>query len=515
LVPAAERLDEHLASLVRKDLIRADRADEEAFRFRHILIRDAAYLAVAKEARAELHESFATWLEDARPGREYQEILGYHLEQAHRYRAELAPPDHHTRELATRGATSLVAAGRRAFARGDAPAAVGLLTRATVLLRDDEEARLEIAPDLGAALIETGDLMQADAVLSRTIAAADSSGDKQLELRAELERAWVDLRGEATVGAGDLQAIAERGISTFEGAGDEVGLARAWFLLSAVHWLASRWGARTEALERALLHARRAGHRRQEAVILGALPLSLSWGSTPIPEAIDRCQELLAQAEGDRTVEAKILVALAELEAGRGNFDDARRLYQESQAILEELGLRLLLGIQSQAGGTIELLAGDPPAAENELRWGLEILQKLGANAALSMVAAMLGTALYEQGRFDEAERLTQLSESATADEDVACQILYRGVRAKIHARRGGLEEAERLARQAAALAADTDALTVHGDALMNLAEVLRLAGREAEAAPVADQARALYEAKGNTVLRARAKAWLAVAGPA
>jgi class 3 adenylate cyclase/tetratricopeptide (TPR) repeat protein len=513
LVPAAERLDEHLASLVRKDLIRADRTDAEAFGFRHILIRDAAYLALAKEARAELHEHFATWLESARPGREYQEILGYHLEQAHRYRAELAPPDRHTRELATRGAESLVAAGRRAFARGDAPAAVGLLTRATLLLRDDEEARLEIAPDLGAALVETGDLMQADAVLSRTIAAADASGDRQLELRAELERAWVDLRGEATVGAGDLQAIAERGIATFEGVGDEVGLARAWFLLSAVHWLASRWGARTEALERALLHARRAGHRRQEAVILGALPLSLSWGSTPIPEAIGRCQELLAQAEGVRTVEAKILVVLAELEGGLGNFDDARRLYKESQAILEELGLRLLLGIQSQAGGTIELLAGDPQAAENELRWGLEMLQKLGANA--STVAALLGGALYEQGRYDEAERLTQLSESATADEDVACQILYRGVRAKVHARRGELEEAERLARQAAALAVDTDALTVHGDALMNLAEVLRLAGREAEAAPVADEARALYEAKGNTVLRARAKAWLAVAGPA
>jgi hypothetical protein len=55
-------------ALVHKDLVRPDRAvlpGQEAFRFRHLLIRDAAYQALAKADRAELHERFARWLEVA------------------------------------------------------------------------------------------------------------------------------------------------------------------------------------------------------------------------------------------------------------------------------------------------------------------------------------------------------------------------------------------------------------------------------------------------------------------
>jgi tetratricopeptide (TPR) repeat protein len=514
---AEDELDARLTTLIRKDLIRPPDTDPDpsgagSYRFRHILVRDAAYQGIAKASRAELHETFATWLEQARSGRlrEYEEILGYHLEQAHRYRAELAPANDRSSALASRAAELLASAGRRAFARGDATASARLLTRATVLLLHDDRSRIEMAPDLGAALIEAGELVQAETVLARAETAAAAEGDRRLELRALLERCWLQLRAEPKVAASGVQEIAERAIKTFEELDDDVGLARAWSLLGGVHWFASRWGARAEALERALVYARRAGDLRQESVALGGLPLSLSWGATPIPEAVERCRELLVQAGSNRTIEAKIVVVLAELEAGLGHFDEARNLYGRSKTIVEELGLQLQLGVQTFAAGTIELLAGNPEAAEAELRVGLDTLQRIGAQVASSTLAGLLGAAVYAQGRYDDAERLTELSEATAPEEDIATQIFWRGTRAKLLARKGIVDEAESVARDAVGLAAGTDALTVHGDALMNLAEVLRLVGdKEEEAAAAAREARGLYEEKGNVVLLAQAEAWL------
>ncbi len=513
---AEDELDARLATLIRKDLIRPGDTDPDpsgtgSCRFRHILVRDAAYLGIPKTSRAELHETFATWLERARSGRlrEYEEILGYHLEQAHHYRAELAPANDRSSALASRAAELLASAGRRAFARGDATASARLLTRATVLLLHDDRSRIEMAPDLGAALIEAGELVQAETVLARAETAAAAEGDRRLELRALLERCWLQLRSEPKVAASGVQEIAERAIKTFEELDDDAGLARAWSLLGGVHWFASRWGARAEALEQALVYARRAGDLRQESVALGGLPLSLSWGATPIPEAVGRCRELLVQAGSNRTIEAKILVVLAELEAGLGHFDEARSLYGRSKTIVEELGLQLQLGVQTFAAGTIELLAGDPEAAEVELRVGLDTLQRIGAQVASSTIAGLLGAAVYTQGRYDDAERLTELSEATAPEEDIATQIFWRGTRAKLLARKGIVDEAESVARDAVGLAAGTDALTVHGDALMNLAEVLRLVGDKEEAAAAAREARRLYEEKGNVVLLAQAEAWL------
>jgi len=107
LLPEPSRLKAtaNLMILTRKEMIRPDQPEfpgEDAFRFRHLLIRDAAYQAMPKELRADLHERFAGWLEKAAADRlgEYEEILGYHLEQAVHYRGELGPADETARDLA-------------------------------------------------------------------------------------------------------------------------------------------------------------------------------------------------------------------------------------------------------------------------------------------------------------------------------------------------------------------------------------------------------------------------------
>ncbi len=151
LVPLVDR---SLTALVRKDVIRPDRpsfADDDAFRFRHMLIRDAAYRSLPKETRAELHERFAGWLEEVGGSRlsEFEEILGYHLEQAHRCLAELGPLDSDAEALGRRGSERLEAVGRRALARGDLTAAVRLLERAVALVPADSARRGSLLPDLG------------------------------------------------------------------------------------------------------------------------------------------------------------------------------------------------------------------------------------------------------------------------------------------------------------------------------------------------------------------------------
>jgi predicted ATPase/class 3 adenylate cyclase len=517
LAPQKGGLDDQLERLVRKDLIRPDRTSGEgAYRFRHILIRDAAYFSLAKERRAELHERFAAWLEDARADRlrEFEEILGYHLEQAHRYRSELAPADEHTRRLGARAAELLAEAGRRAFARGDARAAVGLLTRATLLLRDDDPARRELAPQLGTALIAVGEFGRAEGVLTRALEEALAAGDRRLELRARLELTEIRIRTEPGTGTDELLSVAQEAIEVFEQLGDDAGLTRAWVRIGDVYWMTAKWAKRAEALERALVHARRAGDRRQVRWILGSLAVSLNFGSTPAAEGIRRCEQFLEEAERDRVLESRVLVVLAELLANLGRFDEARDHYRRSKSILEELDLKLLAGFQVLVGGTVELLAGDSTAAVAELRDGYETLQAIGEKASLSTVAALLGEALYVNGEYEEAERFTEISEAAAPREDVASQVTLRGTRAKILARRGELEDAERLAREAVALAEPTDALNMQGDALANLAEVLRLGGREQEALAPLERAAGLYGLKGNVVARDRSARSLAALTP-
>jgi class 3 adenylate cyclase/tetratricopeptide (TPR) repeat protein len=508
-----EQIEVCLPPLDRKDLIRRDQAappGDEVYGFRHILIRDAAYNGLPKEQRAELHERLADWIAAARPEREFEEVLGFHLEQAHRYRSELSEETDDLRGLAARAAGHLAAAGRRAIGRGDIAAAVSLLTRATILLRDDEAARLELAPDLGSALREAGELARAEGVLSRAVDAASARGDSRLEHTARLEHAAVRVRIDPQLGIAELRRTAERAIECFEELGDDIGLARAWLRLSDVHWISSQWGLRTEALERALVHARAAGSKRHERWILGTLATSIYFGPMPMSEAIRRYEDLLADAEGAPVLDARLRSLLGLAKAAIGEFEDGRAEYRRSRAALEEQGHRLLAALGTLAGGWIETLAGDLEAAEAELRRGCDELRGVGETASFSTVAAFLARTLYLRGNYAEAEEFVEASASAGRAEDLTTQVILRGTEAKLLARGGSIPEAERVAREAVSLAGRTDELALQGMAHLDLAEVLRLSGREQEAASTASDAADLFARKEHLVERRNAEAWLA-----
>jgi class 3 adenylate cyclase/tetratricopeptide (TPR) repeat protein len=507
----------HLMALARKDFVESDASSlvhEDAFRFRHVLIRDAAYEGTPKERRAELHERFTTWIEANLGDRvtEREEIAGYHLEQAYRLRAELGPVAERERAIAARAAGMLGAAGRRALVRSDLPAAKSLLGRALELGGGDHPSRPLLLRELSAALWTSGELQRSEALLSQALDAAVAAGDRGLEWSARLEHgARRSLT--ATDATAELGRIAGEAVEVFEELGDDVGLAKAWLGLARVARVGCRFADSERAAERALAYADTTGDPNEAAKILDSLFTALLYGPIRADDASARCAEFATHAGGSPLVEANAASSRAGLEAMLGNFDEARALVARAAAIYDELEHRLYRAGLSEVAGPIELWAGRPDAAEEELRHGYAILSESGDTALVGYPALMLAETLLVQEREDEARSFAELGKAAISPDDTLDQVLARMVDARLRARAGDVTGAQADARHAVDLAAGTDALVLHADALARLAEILALAGRGSEARAAFDQAIELYERKGHVVSAARtAKAAAAVA---
>jgi len=505
----------HLFSLIRKDLVGPIRSDRrgDVLAFRHDLIRVAAYDAVPKVVRAELHERFADWLEEkfAEQISELEEIVGYHLEQATRFRLELGRVGGTTDELALRAGTHLAAAGRRAFARGDVAAASKLLERAVSLLARPE-TRAEILLQLGAVAREQGDAARADAVLTEAERLAESAGDERLRMRVQIERSVLRLYLDPAIQARQVLEVAERATPVFKASGDLPGLLAASVLVANAHWFRMRFEMMQEVLEQARDYARRADDQRTMSWILGAMCRVALLGPLPVDEGVRRCLAIREQHRGEPTLQPVVDSMLAVLEAMRGRFSRAREHYRRSHLAFDELGLSVRLGSFRVYAGWAELIAGHATAAERQLRMGYEALERMGEQTYLSTTAAFLARAVLAQGRYDEAERLTQVSDDTTSDDDLITQAMWRGTRAKLLARRGDAE-AERLARESVELSLETDCLNMQADALVDLAETLRLLKRRDESMDVLAEAIRLYRSKGN-LASATAVGTLVSAGP-
>ena len=497
----------HLTTLTQKQLIRPDRpTSADDFRFEHILIRDAAYNRVLKRTRASLHERFANWAEQVNRDRqretEYEEILGYHLEQAYRYLFQLGPIDDHARTIGDRAAAKLAATGRRAFERGDMAAAANLLERATSLLEPLDPTRLALFPELGEALLQIGDFAHAESLLQDAVATAEVANEPTLAANAELVRMLVLLlSGDSAGWEAAATKAAEDAIELCRRAGDEAGLARAWRLLAWMHGQAGRYEDAARALEQAIGCARNAGDVRQERRASTQYALTVVYGPTPVDVGTTRCEEIAERVRGDRQAEAAMLCVLAQLVAMQYEFDRARDLYTRARAMFEELGLRVDASTLCLSSAHVELLAGDHEAAERELRRGYDHLAALGERYLLSSVAGLLAETLVAAGRFDEAEYAALATEELADESDVDAQSLWRSTRARVLAHRGSLAEAEMLAREAVGLLAPTDGVVAKVAASTDLAHVLLLAGRGDEALAVIAEARAMAERKGSRAM--------------
>jgi class 3 adenylate cyclase/tetratricopeptide (TPR) repeat protein len=516
--PTRPLVEASLGGLKRKELIHPDEsmfAGQEAYRFAHILIRDAAYLGLLKRTRAELHERFVDWLEEVASDRikEYEEIRGYHLEQAYTVLMQLAPVDDHARQLGLRAAGYLASAGHRALARADLHAASNLLQRAATLLPPEDERRSRHLLDAGEALMELGEFRSAEMFLEAGIDSAARRGDSGLEATGRMMMLSLRYETAPEESGADVVAEVERTMPLLEELRQNEGLARAWRMLTLVHWEACRWGSSEIAARRMVEYARRAGNTQLEDRVLPALATCALYGPTPVPDAIERCTEILGRTGSDRKAAAVTKRALAHLEAMRGQFDRARELCRESRSSLEELGWKVQAAVTSQSSGPIELLAGDPVAAEVELLLDFAALDAMGEKYYLSTTAAFLAEALYQQDRLEDAAGYCAICRELASPDDISSQFLWRSIQGKILARTGDLENALSLGKEAVALIDPLEDPDAAASTLLDLAEIYELGGRLDDARDAARRAEALLDAKQDIVSRDRARKRLADLG--
>ena len=491
LTPEEAQVTPRLAALVRRELIRSDRAQfvgEDGFRFRHLLIRDTAYDALPKAARADLHQRFAAWLETHGQGLvELEEISGYHLEQAARYLADLGSPD---AELADAAAKRLWSAGRRAVWRVDRRAARALLERAAALC-DHPPTHLLI--DLARTF---DDPSAAASLLDEVAERARTEGDTASAALAEALASYH--RTHLTEGSADEQErLALAAIPLLEAAGDHDGLCEIWFTLAnGVYNIRCRYDQIEHASEEALRHAALAGQRRTHLFLL---PMALTLGPRPVDEALARLAELTSLNVDDGG-DGAILLAM------RGDLDEARALLDVEVARFDELGL----AVGHAAVADFERLVGNDEAAAEQLAVYCAYLVEHGHTSLLSTYAPQRGRHLCALGRFDEAERLAEQGRELGHADDPITQSLWRRVMALVLAHRGDPVEAQRLVREALVIAQTTDSPWYQGEALTDLAQVLEAAGRLDEATAAHREALELYERKGIIPLARRTRERLA-----
>ena len=501
LAPDEPQLMARLTSLVRKELVRPDTAQlpgDDAFRFRHLLIRDAAYDALPKATRAQMHEGFAHWLaEHGRNLVELDEILGYHMEQACRYRAELGLSVDGS--LAAAARKRLTAAGRRALLRQDFSAAVNLLQRAAGLVADDQ-VDIILMVDLMEALFYGGRVDDAYRYSGQVAERAAAADDRASELCARIKQGVGRMFAEPEGATEQLTALVDEALPVFEASGDNFGLFMSQAALAQVAHMRSKMDASREALERALIYAQRLGLPHLAESLLPARGAVRLFGSTPVSELLVWLDEQGREERGG--LHPSLLLAHAQALAMVGRFPEARAILADLRTKFADQGSTIPLALATgHSSVSVELLARDPAAAAGFGTQGCLLLEQAGDKSWLSTAVGMLAQALYELGRLDEADASAARAAELGASDDAITQMLWRQVQAKVLARRDEPDEAERLACEAIAIGAETDMPSSLGDAYSDLAEVLTLAHRATDARAALQQALALYERKGDLVM--------------
>jgi class 3 adenylate cyclase/tetratricopeptide (TPR) repeat protein len=498
-----DHLEAELVALTGKQLVRRAEAEEVIYRFGHQIIRDTAYGGLLKRLRAALHERFVVWAERVNRERgretEFEEILGFHLEQAYRYRTELGVIDAEAISVGERAAEKLASAGRRAAERGDVPAAASLLRRAVGLLPRESHFRLELMVDLGEATMGQGRFEDAGNTLSEAREIATELGEPRLAVRADILLVAVDqFRG--TGSTTRALEIVRGAIEVLEAAQDHAGLARAWRHILIGELNQGHLEEASAAVEHVVSEAGAAGDQRIASRSATAIAYVLLHGPTPAGEAIEQCRELMATVSGNRITQALIESSMAVLTAMTGAFDEARTMYRHSQAVLEEMAAGVDALAASIDSARVEVLAGDLAAARAELVRDHDALAAIDETFFRSTIAARLGWVLQQLGEPAEALRYADIAREIGDDDDILTQVGWREARARIAAERAEAEEALGFASEAVELASGTTDPLLRADALVTLGEVNTVLGRLESAGPPFREALALYEAKGDVV---------------
>jgi tetratricopeptide (TPR) repeat protein len=393
------------------------------------------------------------------------------------------------------------------LARGLLQEAQGWLERAIAAEPADQQLRAGLHRLLGAVLYAAGDLEQARDILAQGSQVAEAAGLSAARARIRVLRAEI----QATQDGNLARAIGacEQSAAVLESEGDLEGLAEAWLSAGRMRFWAGAPGA-SEALERAAACARQGGNHHAEQESRTWLAATLWDLPIPVDVAAGRAERMLEAASGDSWDEAAILHPLSLTYGYAGRFAEARAACRRAQSIFTAAGAKLDWVRCVQLAGRVELMAGDPAAAERALREGFEALHALGEHGDRANIVTLLAEAAYAQGRFDEALRLTEEGEALAGADDFDAQGRWRATRAKLLARRGQFGAAARLAEEAVALVPATSEAPERAEFLVAQAEVARFAGALDQAEASLKRALQFYQDRRMLALAGRTRAMLA-----
>jgi class 3 adenylate cyclase/tetratricopeptide (TPR) repeat protein len=489
LAPDDPDVSLRLLGLVRKELVRPSAAalpDEEAFRFRHLLIRDAAYDALPKTERSILHERFADWLElHGQQLVELDEILGYHLEQAAHCRRELGQP---SPELEARAAKHLGGAGGRAVTRLDAHAAVSLLSRGIALLPEGRD-RAFLLGRLGLAYELLGLFDEAYAVLGEAIATGDADASAFAFFIEIVVRGHRESRMSA-----ELEEAARGRLDSLGGAGSDLTYASGYATLGLMQLWLGRVSDALASGSRALEHAPRAEDRDLTQKAHRVIGMAKWHGSTPWDEVLEHAAAMDALGLPVDSIRANALAA-------QGRFDDSRRLFDAQARDLKEREARVLLLGHAMGRGWFEMLAGNLERGLEYLRSAWTELGDVGEKGVRSSVGGVYADLLARAGCPDEADQVLDEVDAIASPNDILTVCQAAAARGLVATCRGDHERAVKLLRSAVAIADAGEYMTQRHDVWMEFGEVLLAAGRYGEARDAFAHARELAVQKGTTAV--------------
>ena len=497
LTPDAEarELDGRLASLERRRLVRPRGDDHE---FVHPLVRGAAYEAIGRPERAAMHETFARWLDECGEG---DELVGTHLERAV---LDIRGVGQDARQLADDAAELLGRAGERAVWRRDNHGAVSLLLRAAALLPELEARRLELECLASVPLKNLWQSLRAVALLDDVVTRSGRLGDRRLELRARVEQVWPSLNG-GQIDVESAVAILKDAVEVCGAEDDLLGVARGWHMLVVVE---SRLRHQFDAAVHAGLQAEAFYERYGTPGIADSLTAGLLYESTmTVADAVVFCESRLEQAKLPASRAGAIALGLSALKALTGEFDHARELIQRSRSQFLDIGDEVAVATDvSHAWASLEILAVDADSARAIAQAGLDAARASDDRVWQTQFLSQLADIALLDGQHREALDLTDDARKGAIESDLHQALGWRIPRAHALAVLGQADEAEWLAREGLQLVDPTDYLLGRGLIRDALAHVLGESGRYGEAVSIAEQAVALFDEKGASLLADRAR---------
>jgi len=488
----------NLIALTRKELIRPlnqDPGGDQTFRFRHILIRDAAYDSISKERRAALHLSYSDWMKSVEASERvgFEEILAHHLAQAHRSKQDLGWPAEELGPIASEAAVHYGIAGERALARSDFRAAAKLLRSGAALVTDPMESADLLLP-LAEVLYLQGCSEEALEYLERI----RNTSDDLVTVRTEIVRTLIlaSTGDRSAIGSG--QELGREAVPLFQAAGDLRWVARAWTLATYSYNLLGETSKQIDAAERAVEAAAVAGDRHVEMQARTWLGAAHAHGFTPVEEVLRFVETQRASAPDALGFQGFLFVIQGLMRSLIGEFEGAREDVRRAIALTEELGLTFLSDLRRGTLAWVEMIAGDYEECCRQLRGLRERLERHGDKLYLSSFLAQEADCLCELGRFEEAEEAALYSRDITAPDDVASAAGWRGALARVLAARGEFGEADRLLAEGAEILLATETF-YRADFSVQAAKVHLVAGEVDEARRCFTEARNDFARKGAT----------------